>query len=153
MYVMGVSTRKVTEITEALCGTEISSTQVSRVSAILDEELEKFRNRPLGEYPYVTLDARYEKVRHDGMVRDLAVLWATGINWEGKPEVLGVSVSLSEAEVHWKVFLSGLQKRGLSGMRLITSDDHPGLRAARITVFPSVPWQRCHSTPQEPDLN
>lgn len=143
MYVMGVSTRKVTEITEALCGTEISSTQVSRVSAVLDEELEKFRNRPLGEYPYVTLDARYEKVRHDGMVRDLAVLWATGINWGGRPEVLGVSVSLSEAEVHWKSFLSGLQKRGLSGMQLITSDDHSGLKAARIGVFPSVPWQRC----------
>lgn len=143
MYVMGVSTRKVTEITEALCGTEISSTQVSRFSAILDEELEKFRNRPLAEYPYVTLDARYEKVRHDGAVRDLAVIWATGINWEGKPEVLGVSVSLSEAEVHWKAFLTGLQKRGLCGVQLFTSDDHPGLKAARKGVFPSVPWQRC----------
>lgn len=143
MYVMGVSTRKVTEITEALCGTEISSTQVSRFSAILDEELEKFRDRPLGEYPYVTLDARYEKVRHDGIVRDLAVIWATGINWEGKPEVLGVSVSLSEAEVHWKSFLSGLQKRGLSGVKLFTSDDHPGLKAARQAAFPSVSWQRC----------
>jgi len=143
MYVMGVSTRKVTEITEALCGTEISSTQVSRFSEILDEELEKFRNRSLGEYPYVTLDARYEKVRHDGVVRDLAVIWATGINWEGKPEVLGVSVSLSEAEVHWKAFLTGLQKRGLSGVQLFTSDDHPGLKAARKSVFPSIPWQRC----------
>lgn len=143
MYVMGVSTRKVTEITEALCGTEISSTQVSRFSAILDEELKNFRDRPLGKYPYVTLDARYEKVRHDGIVRDLAVIWATGINWEGKPEVLGVSVSLSEAEVHWKGFLGGLQKRGLSGVELFTSDDHPGLKAARQGVFPSVPWQRC----------
>jgi transposase-like protein len=143
MYVTGVSTRKVTEITEALCGTEVSSTQVSRLSNVLDEELEKFRNRALAEYPYVILDARYEKVRHDGVVRDLAVLWATGINWDGRPEVLGVSVSLSEAEVHWKAFLSSLVKRGLSGIQLITSDDHEGLKAARKAVFAGVLWQRC----------
>lgn len=143
MYVMGVSTRKVSAITEALCGTEVSSTQVSRLSAVLDEELDKFRARPLGECPYVTLDARYEKVRHDGIVQDLAVLWATGINLEGRREVLGVSVSLSEAEVHWKAFLTSLQKRGLSSTQLFTSDDHSGLKAARRAVFPSVPWQRC----------
>ena len=143
MYVMGVSTRKVTEITEALCGTEVSSSQVSRISKILDEELEKFRNRPLGEYPYVILDARYEKVRYEGMVRDLAVLIAVGINTQGKPEVIGVSVSISEAEVHWKKFLNSLSERGLSGVLLITSDDHTGLRTARTAVFPSIPWQRC----------
>jgi transposase-like protein len=143
MYVQGVSTRRVTEITEALCGFEISSSQVSRVSQKLDEELELFRNRPLGEFPIIILDARYEKVRHCGSVRDLAVLTAIGISWEGKPEILGVSVSLSEAEIHWKDFLKGLQKRGLSGVQFLVSDDHAGLGAARKSIFPSVLWQRC----------
>jgi putative transposase len=143
MYVNGVSTRKVTQITEALCGLDISSSQVSRLSAAMDEELEAFRQRTLSSYAYVYLDARYEKVRHGGNVRDLAVLLAVGAN-PGKPrEVLGVSVSLSEAEVHWRAFLESLSKRGLQGIKLFTSDDHSGLRAARQSVFPSVPWQRC----------
>ena len=143
MYVMGVSTRKVTEITEELCGTEISSTQVSRLAKLLDEDLEKFRTRPIGEFPYVILDARYEKVRHNGIVIDCGVLIAIGMNTEGKPENLGVSVSLSEAEVHWKKFLNGLVSRGLAGVLLIVSDDHSGLKAARTAVFQSIPWQRC----------
>jgi putative transposase len=143
MYVMGVSTRKVTAVMETLCGLEVSSTQVSRLSAELDSELDTFRNRPLGDYPYVFLDAQYQKVRRDGSVRDLAVLIAVGVNAEGKREVLGVSGSLSEAEVHWRTFLAGLQKRGLSGIHLITSDDHAGLRKARRALFPSIPWQRC----------
>lgn len=143
MYVMGVSTRKVTAVMEKLCGLEVSSTQVSRLSAELDSELDTFRNRPLGDYPYVFLDAQYQKVRRDGSVRDLAVLIAVGVNPEGKREVLGVSGSLSEAEVHWRTFLAGLQKRGLSGIHLITSDDHAGLRKARRALLPSVPWQRC----------
>lgn len=143
MYVMGVSTRKVTEITEQLCGTEISATQVSRVARILDEELERFRCRELGEYSVVWLDAHYEKVRQDGLVRDVAILKAVGLNAEGKREILGVSIELSEAEVHWRHFLEDLQKRGLKGVELFVSDDHAGLRAARRAVFPSVPWQRC----------
>jgi transposase-like protein len=143
MYVQGVATRRVTEITEALCGLEISSSQVSRICKVLDDELDKFRSRPLGEYPFVILDARYEKVRHAGSVRDLAVLVALGVNWEGRREILGASVSLSEAEVHWKGFMQDLQKRGLSGIRCIVSDDHKGLRNARRAIFPSVPWQRC----------
>ena len=144
MYVKGVSTRKVAKITEALCGLDISSTQVSRLSKLMDEELEAFRSRSLGSYAYVYLDARYEHVRHAGNVRDLAVLLAVGVN-PGKPrEVLGVSVSLSEAEVHWREFMEGLSARGLKGMELIISDDHSGLKAARKSVFPSVPWQRCH---------
>ena len=143
MYIQGVSTRRVTEITEQLCGLDISSTQVSRLATALDEKLESFRSRSLGSYPFVMLDARYEKVRHGGHVRDCAVLIAIGINEEGYREVLGVSIALSEAEVHWRAFLESLQKRGLKGIKLITSDDHAGLEAARKAVFPSIPWQRC----------
>ena len=105
MYVQGVSTRKVAEITQQLCGLEVSSSQVSRASERLDEELQAWRERPLGNVPYVILDARYEKVRHGGSVRDCAVLVAIGILDNGQRSVLGVSVSLSEAEVHWRTFL------------------------------------------------
>jgi putative transposase len=143
MSVKGVSTRKVSQITEQLCGTEISGTQVSRIAKLLDEELEHFRERQLGEYPLVSLDAHYEKVRVNGTVQDLAILKAIGVNRWGKREVLGVSVALSEAEVHWREFLQALQKRGLKGVELVVSDDHVGLRAARRAVLPSVPWQRC----------
>jgi transposase-like protein len=143
MYVQGVSTRKVKAITEQLCGTSVSSTQVSNAAALLDAELEKWRNRPLGEYPYFILDAYYEQVREDGQVRDLAVLTGVGVNLAGKREILGVSVSLSEHEVHWRTFLESLKARGLGGVQLITSDDHPGLRAARLAVFGGIPWQRC----------
>lgn len=143
MYVHGVSTRKVAAITQELCGFEVSSTQVSRAAGLLDEELEQWRTRPLGRTPYLILDARYEKVRHGGAVVDCAVLVAVGITPEGKRSVLGVSVSLSEAEVHWRDFLASLQDRGLHGVELITSDDHAGLKAARTARFAGVPWQRC----------
>jgi transposase-like protein len=144
MYVQGVSTRKVTEITEELCGFDISSTQVSRCAKLLDEELEKFRNRPLtGKYAYVYLDAEYEKIRHNHAVIDMATLIAIGVNEDGTREVLGVCSKLSEAEVHWRAFLEELRERGLSGVQLFVSDDHSGLRAARRAVFPSVKWQRC----------
>jgi transposase-like protein len=143
MYVQGVSTRKVVDVTRELCGLEISSTQVSRVAKQLDQELEAWRNRPLGRTPYVILDARYEKVRHGGSVIDCAVLVAIGILPSGKRTILGVSVSLSEAEVHWRTFLKSLIDRGLHGVELITSDDHPGLKEARQACFAGVPWQRC----------
>jgi len=143
MYVQGVSTRRVRHITEQLCGLEINSSQVSRISKEMDSGLQEFRNRALGEYPIVILDARYEKVRHGGGVRDCAALVAIGINRQGYREILGISISLSEAEVHWRHFLEDLQSRGLKGIRLIISDDHSGLKAARMAVFPSVPWQRC----------
>lgn len=143
MYVQGVSTRKVKAITEQLCGVEISATQVSRATAQLDEVLQEWRERPLGEISYLYVDARYEKVREAGQVRDAAVLVATGINPGGERQVLGVSVSLSEHETHWKAFLKSLKDRGLNGMKLIISDDHEGLGAARRAVFGSVPWQRC----------
>lgn len=142
MYVQGVSTRKVAAITRELCGLDVSSSQVSRVSKELDEELEKWRTRPLGATEYLILDARYEKVRHGGQVVSAAVLIAIGIS-KGVRSILGVSVSLSEAEVHWRKFLSSLRDRGLCGLTLITSDDHEGLKAALKAVFPGVPWQRC----------
>lgn len=143
MYVQGVSTRRVKEITEELCGLEISSTEVSRVAQLLDVELEKFRTRKLGCFPFVLLDARYEKIRNEGQVIDVALLVAVGINSKGHREVLGLSVKFSEAEPHWRSFLSDLKERGLHGVELITSDDHAGLKAARMSVFPAIPWQRC----------
>ena len=145
MYIQGVSTRKVTQIMETLCGTQVSSSQVSRATALLDDELEKWRCRPIAEIPYLILDARYEKVRQDGAVRSCAVLIATGVNSEGKRSILGVSVSLSEAEVHWRDFLRSLKKRGLSGIKMITTDDHDGLKSALKTCFAGVPWQRCQA--------
>jgi len=143
MYLQGVSTRKVHDITEALCGFSISSGDVSRVSKLLDDELNKWNGRSLGRHAYVYLDARYEKVRQGGTVLDAAVLWAVGVNESGHREVLGVSVSMSEAEVHWRAFLKNLKERGLTGTALIISDDHFGLKAARRTVFPGIKWQRC----------
>jgi transposase-like protein len=143
MYVQGVSTRKVSQITEELCGCEISSSDVSRATALLDEELAKWRNRPLGCVKYLILDARYEKVREAGCVRDCALLVAIGIDEEGRRSVLGVSVSLSEAEVHWRDFLKSLLARGLHGLELIVSDAHAGLKEARLACLGSVPWQRC----------
>ncbi|HSN49895.1 MAG TPA: IS256 family transposase [Bacteroidales bacterium] len=143
MYVRGVSTRKVKAITEQLCGVEISAMQVSRATAQLDEVLQEWRERPLGEITYLYVDARYEKVREAGQVRDAAVLVASGITPAGERQVLGVSVSLSEHETHWKAFLKGLKDRGMNGVKLVTSDDHLGLGAARRAVFGSVPWQRC----------
>ena len=143
MYVQGVSTRKVAAITEQLCGVELSSMQVSRAAAQLDTVLEGWRTRPLGCCRYLYLDARYEKVRVDGQVRDLAVLIALGVTDTGKRTILGVSVSLSEQEVHWRQFLQSLVQRGLSGVELVISDAHAGLQAARKAVFGGVPWQRC----------
>lgn len=143
MYVQGVSTRKVTAITEQLCGTQISASQVSRAAQTLDEELEIWRNRPLEEIVYLYLDARYEKIRQGGSVRDAAILMASGVKSDGKRFILGVSVSLSEAEAHWRAFLEGLIKRGLHGVQLIISDDHVGMKAARKAVFTGIPWQRC----------
>ena len=146
MYVQGVSTRKVAAITEQLCGFDVSSTQVSRAAAELDAVLLAWRERPLGETPYLILDARYEKVRRNGIVgivQSAAVLVAVGVTRDGKRQILGVSVALSEHEAHWRQFLKGLVERGLSGVNLIVSDDHSGLKAARQAVFGSIPWQRC----------
>jgi putative transposase len=143
MYVQGVSTRKVSAIVEQLCGASVSSTQVSQCAAQLDGELQAWRTRPLRAFPYLMVDARYEKVRQGGRLLDCAILIALGVGSDGKRTILGVSAALSEAEVHWRQFLQGLQQRGLCGVQLIVSDDHAGLRAARTAIFPAVPWQRC----------
>jgi len=143
MYVQGVSTRKVAAITEKLCGCAVSSTHVSHATAQLDSLLSAWRNRPLGPCVYLYLDARYEKVRVDGQVRDVAVLIASGVMASDTRQILGVSVSLSEHEVHWRTFLHSLVDRGLSGLRLIISDAHAGLQQARQAVFGAIPWQRC----------
>jgi len=146
MYVQGVSTRKVCDILVKLLGPEvsISSAQVSRVAEKLDAGLTAWRERPLDEeIPYLLLDARYERVRESGQLVDCAVLIAVGITASGHRRILGVSVALSEAEVHWRSFLDSLFRRGLKGVKLIVSDDHAGLKAARRATLPSVPWQRC----------
>jgi len=143
MYLQGVSTRKVSAILEQLCGSDVSSTQVSRAAKLLDEALEAWRTQPLGEMRYLFLDAHYEKVRDNGQIRDAAVFIASAVNLKGKRQILGVSVSVSEHELHWRTFLQSLVARGLGGVQLIISDDHAGLKAARQTVFGGIPWQRC----------
>ena len=155
MYIQGVSTRKVTAITEKLCGLNISSTQVSRLSMELDEQLQAFRDRPLVDpYEYVYLDATYEKIRHSGSVISMAVFVAIGVNRKTRcREILGISAELSEAEIHWRHFLEQLHKRGLHGVKLFISDDHSGLKAARKHQFTTVPWQRCQFHFQQNALN
>ena len=143
MYVQGVATRRVKEILEALCGFEVSSAEVSRASKSLDDVLERWRTRALGVTPFVQMDAIWCKVRHSGIVRDGTLLIATGVREDGRRTVLGVSAALGEHEIHWRAFLESLVKRGLCGVRLLTSDDHAGLGAARQAVFGGVPWQRC----------
>lgn len=142
-YLQGVSTRKMKHLTRELCGEEISAAQVSRFSKRLDEEVKKFKERKLGNYRYLYLDAQYEKVRYEGCVRSLAVLKAVGVTEEGMREILDVSCSLSEADTHWRGFIEGLVKRGMKGLKLVISDDHSGLRKALMMLLPSVKWQRC----------
>ncbi len=143
MYIKGVSTRDAEAVMREFGLESLSSSQVSRATAVLDEELEAWRNRPLGEIRYLIVDAKYEKVREGGVVRDAAVLSAIGIGPDERRRVLGVSCALSEAEVHWRAFLESLVKRGMRGVCYIVSDDHPGLGAARKAVLGGATWQRC----------
>jgi putative transposase len=142
MYVQGVSPSKVTKITEQLCGSKISSSDVSRATALLDEDLAKLRTRPLGQVKYLILDARYKKIRHGGQIVDCSVLIDIGVTAEYRRSMLGVSVAFLEAEVHWREFFKSLVERGLHGIELVTSDAHAGLQEARKTCFSGVPWQR-----------
>jgi len=121
----------------------LSSSQVIRAARLLDEELEAWRNRPLGNIKYRIIDARYEKMRHGGIVRDVAVISAIGIGPDERRRVLGISVALSEAEVHWRSFLESLVARGMRRVEFIGSDDHAGLRVARRAVPGAATWQRC----------
>ena len=144
MYLQGVSTRRVTTVMGELCGFEVSSTQVSNLTAELDAEFSKWRDRPLPEIAHLFIDATYYKVRIDGVVRDCATLIAIGIRRDnGKRLILGVSCALSEAEVHWRGFLAGLKERGIGIPDSVTSDAHEGLRAALRATLNSSPWQRC----------
>lgn len=143
-YVQGVSTRKVSRICEELFGEGLSHETVSRYVGELDEELEPWRQRTLeGEFPYLLVDARYEKARVDHRIVDVAVLVAIGVSSEGQRHVLGVDVAHGETKASWSAFLGDLKERGLTGVQLITSDAHAGLAEARRTHFPGVPWQRC----------
>ena len=144
MYVEGVSTRKVSAITEALCGLEVSKSQVSALSQKLDAEVAEWRQRPLTEaYPYLVIDARYEKVRRGGAVVSQGVLVGVGISASGYREVLGCWMAESESEASWGAVFSELKQRGLHGVRYVVSDDHAGMVKAIGRHFQGVVWQRC----------
>jgi putative transposase len=141
-YVAGVSTRKVDQLVESL-GLRISKSEVSRICAGLDEQVEAFRNRPLeGRYPYLWLDAKVEKVRDGGRVVPKALVLAYAVHESGYREVIGLDVGECETEAFWRSFLRGLVKRGLSGVQLVVSDAHAGLKRALAQVL-ECPWQRC----------
>jgi transposase-like protein len=145
MYIQGVSTRKVKAVTEELCGHAFSASTVSNINKKLDKELAVFSERKLEQaYPYLILDARYEKVRINGVIRSQAVLVALGINWEGRREVLGVELANRESLNSWKDFISTLKKRGLRGVELVITDSHEGLKKALEEVLPEAAWQRCY---------
>ena len=144
MYVKGVSTRKVAAITEKLCGRSFSSSQVSKLARELDVQVEAWRSRPIeGEHPYLVVDARYEKVRHNGRVASEGVLIVVGINQEGRREILAVEVANSENATTWSDLFRNLKRRGLTGVLLVTSDDHEGIKKAVNRYFQGASWQRC----------
>jgi putative transposase len=145
MYVQGVSTRKVKAITEELCGHAFSASSISRINKTLDEELKKFATRQLDEeYPYLILDARYEKVREDGVIRTRAVMIAIGINWDGRRSVVAVELAQRESQTTWREFIVRLKERGLIGVEFVVSDHHLGLKKAIGELLPEAIWQRCY---------
>lgn len=145
MYVQGVSTRKVKAITEELCGHSFSASTISEATARLDATLDAFFARRLEEaYPYLILDARYERVREGGVISSQAVLVAIGVDWEGRRQVLGVELANRESRSSWREFLSGLRARGLHGVEYVVSDGHAGLKAAIREILPEAAWQRCY---------
>jgi len=145
MYVQGVSTRKVAAITQELCGHEFSASSISAITARLDEQLEQFSQRRLAEaFPYVVLDARYEKVREGGTIANRAIQIALGIDWEGRRQVLAVEYAQRESQGSWRDFLLRLKERGLKGVLFVVSDDHEGLKHAIQEVLPQAWWQRCY---------
>ena len=145
MYVEGVSTRKVKDITEELCGTSFSKSVVSNLAGSLDAELRAWRSRPLeaAAYPYVFVDARYEKARVDGRVASQGVLVVSGVRDDGFREILGVEVSDTESEATYQELFRSLKRRGLSGVELVVSDDHEGLKSAISRHFQGASHQRC----------
>jgi putative transposase len=145
MYVQGVSTRKVKVVTEALCGHEFSASAISTINKSLDEGLRAFSERRLEDaYPYLIVDARYERVREGGIIVSQAVLVAVAVDWEGRRQILAVELANRESRSSWRDFLLGLRQRGLSGVEFVVSDDHAGLKAAIREVLPEAVWQRCY---------
>ena len=145
MYVQGVSTRKVKAVTEELCGHEFSASSISAINKKLDASLKAFSERRLEEaFPYVILDARYERIREAGVIASQAVLIAVAVDWEGRRQVLAIELANRESRSSWKDFLLALKRRGLSGVEYAVSDDHPGLKAAIREVLPEAAWQRCY---------
>lgn len=145
MYVQGVSTRKVKAITEELCGHSFSASAISAVNKGLDKSLSEFAHRHLDEpYPYLILDARYERVREGGVIRSQAVFVAIGINQEGYRQILGVELAGRESQTSWRDFLVALRDRGLHGVEFVVSDDHQGLRKSLMEILPEAAWQRCY---------
>jgi transposase-like protein len=144
MYLKGVSTRKVTKITETLCGTSFSKSQVSALTSRLEDELAAWRNRPLThKYPYIIVDARYENVRVNGSITSQGVLIVKGVRDDGKREILAVAVADTESEATWREVFASLKARGLTGVRLVTSDHHAGIIKAVKKQFQGATWQRC----------
>ena len=142
-YIQGVSTRSVDELVKAMGMTGISKSQVSRLCGEIDERVHAFLDRPLeGEWPYLWLDATYVKVREQGRIVSVAVIVAVAVNGDGRREVLGISIGVSEAETFWTEFLRSLARRGLRGVKLVISDAHEGLKAAVSKVL-HASWQRC----------
>jgi len=146
MVIQGVSTRKIAQITENLCGTTFSKSTVSVLCKQLDPAVHAFKHRPLtSSYPFVIVDGFYAKAREDGAVRSKCLLIAIGIHSSGKREVLGFQAGDSESYISWKSFFKSLKQRGLRGVDLVTSDDHSGLVKAINELFPGVTWQRCQT--------
>ena len=144
MVVNGVSTRKVSRVMETLCGTSFSKSAVSDVCKDLETAVKEFQTRPLeGDYPFLTVDATYFKVRENSRIISKAFMIAYGTNAEGHREILGFGVYANESSATWTDFLLSLKKRGLTGLLMITSDAHEGILNAIGKVFPTVPWQRC----------
>src|SRR5512143_3284436 len=142
MYAQGVSTRKVKAIAEELCGRSFSASSIGAINKRLDESLARFAARRLGEaFPYLILDARYEKVREAGVIASRAVLIAIGIDRDGRRQVLGVELANRESR---RDFLLGLRARGLAGVEFVVADDHAGLKAAIREVLPEAAYQRCY---------
>jgi putative transposase len=145
MYVQGVSTRKVKAVTEALCGHSFSASSISAINKTLDEALGKFAERRLDEpFPYLIVDARYEKVREGGIIVSQAVQIAVAVDSEGRRQVLAVELANRESRSSWRDFLSRLKERGLFGVEFVVSDDHEGLTQAIREVLPGAAWQRCY---------
>ena len=145
MVLAGVSNRKVTKLAEEAFGAEVSASLVSQLMKALEPALEAFRARPLGEVPYLLVDARFDKVREDHSVSSRAFLWASGVNEKGEREVLGWLDWRGETEVSWETLFNNLKARGLKGVRLVVSDAHGGLVQAAGAAFPGAAWQECQA--------